>query len=212
MLDQSQGGVIQVDREPVGWRGRSGVDLLREQLDALTRWHEHRRSTEEVVELRGMNRELRLDLERRQRARGRQQDALLATAAAQLEAGHRLLSALPPRAVLVHRREWLRTRVAKALAAAGVHVVAQLEDGADAVGVAVAEQPDLLFVEDALPTMNGTEVLRAVRPFCGRTLLAVAVDNDAQVSVVRRAGAQATFTRRSSPDEIARELLALVDC
>lgn len=192
------------------WVGVDDVALLCEQLAALSRWHAHRRTTEEIVELRGMNRELRLDLGRRQMARARQHVALLARVATQLETGERLLRHRPPRAVLVHRREWLRAKVAAELAGQGVQVVAELDDGADGVGVTIAEQPDLLLVEDALPTMSGVEVLRAVREFSPRTRLAAQVENELALPALVAAGASTVFTRRTSPTDIARELLALV--
>jgi len=192
------------------WQARDDVELLTEQLAALSRWHAARRTQTEVVELRGMNRELRLDVERRQMVLARQQKALLARAAVQLAEADRLLRKRAPRAVLVHRREWVRSKVAAELTRQGVHVVAQLEDGADAVGVSIAEQPDVLLVEDALPSMNGAEVLRTVREYCRRTHLAAQVDSETKVAELLEAGAVTAFTRRTPPADIARDLAALV--
>lgn len=124
-----------------------------------------------------MNRELRLDLGRRQMARARQHVALLARVATQLETGEPLLRHRPPRAVLVHRREWLRAKVAAELAGQGVQVVAEL---------------------------------RAVREFSPRTRLAAQVANELALPALLAAGASTVFTRRTSPTDIARELLALV--
>ncbi len=192
------------------WQPRDDVQRLAEQLAALERWHDRRRTTEEVVELRGLNREFRLDLQRRQMVRARQHEALLARAAVQLADSEKLLRVRLPRAVLVHRNDWLRGKVAQGLSASGVEVVAQLSDGADAVGVAVAEQPDLLLVEDALPTMTGVEVLQAVREFCAGTLLAAHAGTDTQLAGLLDAGAAKAFPRRTPPADIVRELAELV--
>ncbi len=205
--DRGSGGTGDPDG---GWRPRGDLELLDEQLRALERWHAARRTREEVVELRGMNRELRLDLQRRQMARTRQQEALLTRAAAQLAESARLLHGRAPRAVLVHRREWLRDKVAAELGRHGVDVVASLEDGADAVGIAVAEQPDLVLVEDALPTMSGAEVVRAVREFCLRATCAAHVNSPGQVATLLEAGAVRTFVRTTPPTELARDLVLLV--
>jgi CheY-like chemotaxis protein len=194
---------------PVG-RCRDDVQLLAEQLDAFSRWHQRRRATEEVVELRGLNRELRLDLQRRHMVRARQQEALLARAALQLSEGARLLRSRPPRALIAHRQPWLREKVAGELARRGVDVIALLEDGADAVGVAVAEQPDLVVVQDTLPTMSGLEVLAALREFCAHAHLAALVDGDARVPVLLQAGAARAFARRTPPADVARDLVTLV--
>ncbi len=198
------------DDSGAGWRPRGDVQRLAEQLAALERWHARRRSTEEAVELRGLNREFRLDLERRQMVRARQHEALLAQAAVQLAESAKLLRVRRPRAVLVHRNDWLRGRVAEGLAASGVDVVSQLSDGADAVGVTVAEQPDLLLVEDSLPTMTGVEVLRAVGEFCAGTRLAAHAGTDTQLTGLLDAGAAKAFPRRTTPAEMVRELIGLV--
>ena len=63
---------------------------------------------------------------------------------------------------------------------------------------------------DALPTMSGVEVLRAVREFSPLTRLAAQVESELALPALLAAGASTVFTRRTSPTDIARELLALV--
>jgi DNA-binding response OmpR family regulator len=67
--------------------------------------------------------------------------------------------------VLAHRDDRLRRKVAHALQDHGVHVVTGTDTGADAVGVIVAEQPELVLVEDTLSMLAGLEVIRDVRRF-----------------------------------------------
>lgn len=193
------------------WASRSDLQLLADQLHALEAWHRARRHGAQTAQLRGVSREMRLDLSRRQEARRREQEALLGRAAQQLALGsERLASSRRPRAVLVHRREWVRNRVAEELEVSGVRVVALLDNGADAVGVTVVEQPDLLLVEDALPMRSGPEVIRETCAFSSRTRIAAHVDGDRAAASVRDAGAEAVFPRRAAPAEIARGLLAMV--
>ena len=192
-----------------GWETRSDLQLLSDQLSAIEAWHRARRQRTEAADLRGITREMRLDLNRRQEARRREQSALLARAEEQLRRGPELLGR-GPRAVLVHRREWVRNKVAEELVVAGVRVVALLDNGADAIVVTVVEQPDLLLVEDALPMRSGPEVIREIREYSAGTRIAAHVDGPAALEQVLDAGASAAFTRRAAPSEIAQGLLALV--
>ena len=195
--------------ETDGWELRSDLQLLSDQLSAIEAWHRARRGRAEVADLRGITREMRLDLNRRQEARSRERAALLARAAEQLRRGPELVGR-GPRAVLVHRREWVRNRVAEQLVLAGVRVVALLDNGADAIGVTVVEQPDLLLVQDALPMCTGPEVIREIRSYSAGTRIAAHVDGAQALEQVLDAGASAAFMRRAAPSEIARGLLALV--
>ncbi len=133
-------------------------------------------------------------------ARRREQQALLARADQHLrESGQVLSGRAPTRAVLAHRNAWLRDAVAARLTAEGVEVVGVFEDGADAAGTVVIEQPDLLLVEDRLPTLTGLEVVRRVRGFAPLTVVGAQVLDSAGVQALVDAGAQAVFTRRVPP-------------
>ena len=202
-------GTAQAGGDAEAWESRSDLQLLSDQLHAIELWHRSRRQRTEAADLRGITREMRLDLSRRLEARRREQAALLARAEEQLRRGPELL-ARGPRAVLVHRREWVRNRVAEDLVLAGVRVVAMLDNGADAIGVTVVEQPDLLLVEDALPMRSGPEVIREIRQYSAGTRIAAHVDGSAAMETVLDAGASAAFTRQAAPAEIAQGLLALV--
>lgn len=190
--------------------GRTHLDLMKAQLAAIDAWNEARHASETAAEALVLTREMRLDLSRRMEARRREQQALLARAEAQLSSsGDVLTQRVPTRAVLAHRSTWLRESVAKRLEECGVEVVGAFEDGADATGTVVVEQPDLVLVEDRLPTLSGVEVVRRVRRFApGAIVGAQCLDGDG-VRLLLDAGARAVFTRRTPPAEIAD---ALVDC
>lgn len=58
--------------------------------------------------------------------------------------------------MLAHRNEWfLTTRVAQRLTDEGVRVVARTDNGAEGIGLVVAEQPDLVPVEATVTMVQG---------------------------------------------------------
>lgn len=184
------------------------LDLMTAQLEAIEAWNRARRLTEGSADAARMTREARMDLSRRMEGRRREQAALIARADAQLRATGELLGRTSgTRAVLAHRDPWLREKVIDRLTSSGVTIVGEFEDGADAAGTAVAEQPDLVFVEDRLPTLTGAEVVRRVRSFSPRTVVGAQVLDSAGIGVLVDAGAQAVFTRRIPPLELADQLL-----
>lgn len=189
--------------------GRDHLELMTSQLRAIEAWNRAHRVSEAAAEAVAMTREMRLDAARRVEARRREQRALLARAAEQLSSSGSVLSGrIQTRAVLAHRSSWLREAVGKRLEQLGVVVVGAFEDGAEAAGTIVVEQPDLVLVEDRLPTLSGIEVLRRVRAFSPQTVVAAQVLDVGEVQALVDAGAQAVFTRRVPPHEIADGMLA----
>ena len=188
--------------------GRTQLDLMTAQLAAIDAWHRARRASDAAAEAVTLTREMRLDLSRRVEARRREQEALQARADAQLrETGSALAGRARTRVVLAHRNAWLRDNVARRLEARSVHVVGAFDDGAEAAGTIVAEQPDLVLVEDRLPTLSGIDLVRRVRTFApGAVVGAQCLDGDGVRALVD-AGAHAVFTRRDPPADIADQLL-----
>ena len=193
-------------------RGQSHVDLMRSQIDAIDAWHRARRAAEVAAQAALNTRESRLDLHRRMEARRREQQALLARAAEQLRTTGGVLSGrAKPRAVLAHRNPWLRDTVANRLREEGIEVVGLFDDGADCAGTLVVEQPDLLLVEDRLPTLTGVEVVLRARQFAPRTVVGAQAQDAGSVAELFDAGAQAVFTRRVPPADMVDQLLACLD-
>jgi hypothetical protein len=202
-------------QEPGAPPTRSPAELISDQLRGIAAWHDARRALEEAHAAAGsgqpLSREMRLDLDRQVDVVRRQHEAMLRRLDEHLAAGPRLpRSAAGPRAVLVHRNEWFLGKLVDGLRGGGVDIVALLENGADAVGVAVAEQPDLLFVEDKLPMISGPEVLRQVARFAPGTVTAAQVEHEGAVTDALEVGARAAFARRVPPADVARELCRLV--
>lgn len=194
-----------------GWAPRSSIELLGDQLEALDAWNRARRDAEQALAATGTNREAMLDARRRAVALSRECEALLRRSAAQLHAGEVLLTAQPrPRALVVHRQPWLCDKVSAALEAGGVEVLGVLDDGAEGVGWAVADQPDLVLLEEMLPTLPGREVVRRVRQFAPATVIAVQVGYEDAVQPMLDAGADLAVPRRVPPADLAAALLAQV--
>jgi CheY-like chemotaxis protein len=180
------------------------------QHDAVEQW---KRNTELVLQLSERmsgSREARMDAHRRAQALRRTQEALVARTRLRIADGRALLEDGHLRAVLVHRNEWLRQKLALRLTELGVEVLAEADDGADGLGIAIAEQPDLVLVEDRLPSLPALELVAAVREYAGHALVGAQVEYEADIAPLVEAGANAVFSRRIPPAVMAEELHALL--
>lgn len=189
---------------------RSEFALAAQQLDAVDSWH-RARVAQEAKAVGTRSREARMDLARRMEVLRRQQEAIIKRSEEQLRASGRLIhNTAPTRAVLVHRSEWFVGKLVEGLRALGIDVVAQLDNGADAVGTVVAEQPDLLLIEDNIPMQPGPDVIRLSRQYAPETIIAAHVAYDERVAVMLDAGAAAAYTRRVPPAGVAEALARLL--
>jgi CheY-like chemotaxis protein len=189
---------------------RSEIELATQQLRAVDSWH-RARAKQEAMAVGARSREARMDVARRMDVLRRQQKAIIRRSEEQLRDSGRLIhNSVPTRAVVVHRNEWFAGKVAEGLHQLGVEVVARLDNGADAVGTVVAEQPDLLLVEDNLPMQPGPDVVRLSRLYSPETVIAAHVAYDDRVPVMLEAGARAAFTRRVPPADVVEGLGTLL--
>lgn len=203
------GPVREVPRAP--WQLRTELHLLGQQLEAIDRFNRARHTREAAAAASARTREMRLDASRSMEVLRRQHDAVIARAHAQLRAsGDILHGTAERRVVLAHRSEWFLRQVSTALHTSGVSVVAELDNGADVVGLVVAEQPDLVLVEDALAMARGEDVLREAREFAVDTLVGVQVASDDRMGSLLDAGAAAVYSRRTPPRDVADSLLSLL--
>lgn len=192
------------------WSPRSEAEIARERLDGLAAWHRTRHRLEQAAQSGRQSREQRLDLARRMDVLRQQHVAIVARTERHLQESARLVASRPSRrAVVVHRNAWYVDKLAEALGDLRVEVVARLDNGADAVGAAVAEQPDLMLVEDVLPMQSGDDVVREVLAYAPHTLVAAQVAYDDGVSRMLEAGARAVYTRRVPPADVAAALVAV---
>jgi hypothetical protein len=198
--------------QPAGGTRLTEYDLAQRQLQGLDVWHARRRVQEQAAAVGERSREQRLDLARRMDVLRAQHRAIVERTEIQLLESVRVLRSIDrPRVVIVHRNAWFTDKVCGALTRSGVDVVARLTNGAEAVGVAVAEQPDLLLVEDSLPMLPGEAVVREVLACSAGTLVAAQVASESGIAPMLHAGARAAYARRVPPADVALGLLRLLE-
>ena len=186
---------------------RSSSQVLEERRAALQAFTRARSAPIEVGPGHGAAREARMEQERREAVRRREQEALDARAA--VAALLPEAAAAKPRAVVVHRAAWTREALCRELVRAGVDVVEMHEDGAAGLGAVVAEQPDLVVVQEQLPWKDGLEVVREVRRFAPSARVAVHLDRPLAEHGAREAGAHAVFPRSTRPADMVPALVDL---
>lgn len=194
------------------WARRSELELWDDQLRAITAYNRAEEAGAQAVLAAGQSREMRLDVRRRRDARLREQRALMDRADEHLSrSGHLLAGRLQVRAVIGHRNAWLRERVAARLEALGVAVVGVFDDGADLAGTLVVEQPELVLVEDLLPTVTGIEVVRRAALYAPQALVGAQTLDGEGVPRLLEAGARVVVTRRIPPGDIAEQMVSALD-
>lgn len=190
------------------WHPRREVDLYAQQLSAIDGFNRIRRMREQAAAAAGRSREMRMDAARSMDILRRQHHAVIARAHEHLQDSGRLLrDTAERRVVLAHRNTWFVSTIARTLEDQCVRVVACTDNGADAVGVIVAEQPDLVLVEDRLAMVPGSEVIREVRFLSPQTLVTAQVGYGKRVGPLRDAGATTVFAREVPPHDVALRLL-----
>lgn len=201
--------MIEEARAPHAPRRRTDTDVLVDQLRAIETWTRQQRLP--FVDVEAGSRESRLDLARRRDVLMRQRQALIGWTERQLRESDRMLRSLPAtRVVIAHRHDWFKGKLTSSLQAGGATVVADLDNGADALGVVIAEQPDFLLVEDKLPMISGLDLIKEVCRYAPSTAVVVQVTGDWEIGPFLDAGATSIYTRRTPPADMAAELLASV--
>lgn len=190
------------------------LDLLKAQIRAIDAWNgAHHAGEAAAARTTSMSREMRLDLSRRMDARRREHAAIVARVDAQLRmSGDVLHRNVVRRAVVAHRNEWMTQKITALLTDRQVQVIGTFVDGAEAAGTAIAEQPDLVIVEDRLSTLTGTDVVREVREYSPQSVVAAQVLDSTGVARLVDAGAHAVFTRRIRPADVVDQVLHCLQC
>lgn len=149
-----------------------------------------------------------MDLNRRLEVIRRQHRALMERAERCTRASERRVEAMRT-AVVAHRHEWVSRRITELLRARGVEVVGATSVGADVVGWAAAEQPDLVVVSDALAMLSGEEAVRQIRRYCPSTIIAVHAGASGCERRLLEAGADAVHAGTARIDAALDEALRL---
>ena len=112
------------------------------------------------------------------------------------------------RVLLVDDHALLRTGVANIInQEPDLHVVAEAENGADAISAYERHQPDVTLLDLRMPVMEGVEVVRQIRERDprARVIILTTYDTDDEISQALKAGAKAYVLKDISAD-------GLVDC
>lgn len=104
---------------------------------------------------------------------------------------------------------WMRTALRGSLERAGYGPVEVVEDGATALGAVVAQQPDVVLVQQQLPWLDGLEVARQLKLYAPDTLVVVQLDQQHAEKEARSAGAVLVLTRTERPQDVVAKLLQL---
>jgi DNA-binding NarL/FixJ family response regulator len=115
------------------------------------------------------------------------------------------------RVLLVDDSPWLRQSVRAALERAGVVVVGEAADGAQALTQAATHHPDLVLMDLSMPGMDGiqaTQALRRQQPEI-RVVLWTARDDAQLASAIRRSGAHAGLAKGVRTVELIATLRAV---
>jgi DNA-binding NarL/FixJ family response regulator len=119
-------------------------------------------------------------------------------------------AATPLRVLLVDDSPWLRQRVRAALERAGLVVVGEAADGAQALAQATVHRPDVVLMDLCMPGMDGIQATRALRrqqPTI-RVVLWTGRDDTQLASAMRCSGAHAGLPKGVRTGELIAALRA----
>jgi CheY-like chemotaxis protein len=190
--------------------GRLG-DVIARQLAAIEALVAARAAAVEAALADSLSREERMDAARRLEVIDREHEALVLRLDERLRDAGDPLRAGRRRAIIAHRHDWFAGKMTSLLEQRGVQVLGHTVVGADAVGWAVAEQPDLVVVDETLAMLPGDQVVRELRAFCPQTVIAAQAAYSDRVGRMLEAGATCVHVRAVPPAQVADELVGLLD-
>jgi DNA-binding NarL/FixJ family response regulator len=126
------------------------------------------------------------------------------------------LASAPPKAsvLLVDDHALLRTGVANIInQEPDLHVVAEAENGVEAIAAYERHHPDVTLLDLRMPVMEGVEVVRQIRERDprARVIILTTYDTDDEISQALKAGAKAYVLKDISADDLVgciRDVLA----
>lgn len=183
-------------------------DRIVRQLQSMDAWIAARREREQALYAQGRRtRAEHMDVAREIDVLRRTHDAIKGRCASGLDSAIEPLLAPGPTAVIAHHHAWFVDKLAAHLGEHGVTVVVCTDNGAEALGALVAEQPDLLVLGDPLAMMPAATLMAEARRYAPGTLLAVQAGPEHADQLW---GLDDTvFHRQDPPAVVAEALLAL---
>ena len=108
------------------------------------------------------------------------------------------------RVMVVDDQELVRAGFSLILQRAGMEVVSEAGDGAEAVRLAVDHRPDVVLMDIRMPVLDGIEATRRLfaAGFSGKVLALTTFDLDEYVYAAVRAGASGFLLKDVSPEDL----------
>ena len=99
-----------------------------------------------------------------------------------------------------------------ALSAKNFAVIAEAENGKDAIGKALSEAPDIVLLDVKMPVTDGIEACRILRQRAPKVLIIMLTtfEEEAIIQAARDAGAHGFFSKETDPAELAAKLERIV--
>jgi hypothetical protein len=186
-------------------------ELATLQLSAIEHWTADRAArVADLQRPRGRSREQQMEANRQLQVLNAVDTGLVAVLDEHLaRAGAPLLARGQIRLVVLHRNDWFVGKLTDALDGAGVAMTARPSSGAATLGATIAEQPDLLLIEDTTSMLPALEIVREVRTFAPRTHVVVQVADGSRAGEFLDAGVSAVVHRCLPPADVAAQLVGL---
>lgn len=192
--------------------GQAHDALLVRQIRAIDAWTATWTQRRQVASTTTSSQEMRLDVSRRLTVLRQVHEAVVDRTTLALAADVAPMPAAGPiTAVLVHRHDWVLSWLGGALDECGVAVLACTDNWAEALGVVVAEQPDLLFTGDRLAMLHDNELLAEAALFAPFTLLFAQASDPTGERDLCSAGSHTVFPCWTSLTEVAGTLTAVAE-
>lgn len=192
------------------WRrpSMSPADRMVQQVESIDAWIAARREREQALDVPGLTRDERMDVAREVEVLRRTHDVIKGCCARDLDEDPGPMRWGGLTAVIAHRHEWFANNLALLLGEGGVTVLVCTDNGAEALGAIVAEQPDVVLAGDRLAMMPTHTLLADARLYAPSALLTVQASDQHQADALRIA-ADVVYLRSHPPSHIAVDLISL---
>lgn len=171
------------------------------QLYALDAWNAFRQQRERQLTAADLSRDEQMFARFEIESMLRTHAAVLERVALALASAGDGAGSPSPTVVIAHRSLWFGDRVRQALEASGMQVLECTDNGAAALGVIIAEQPDCVFASDRLAMVSGEQLVAQATWYAPLTQLFVHAEESPEASF-QRAGC-VVLTSRHRPIEVA---------
>ena len=198
-----------IDDGDAGWRRPDEWDLAARQLRAIAAFHHARAIAAWAAAAGERSRTVREQDARRLEVLRRKHQAVIGRAHEQLRSSGVRQPALRRTVVLAdHRAD---DELVGGLERHGLCVVARVANGADAVGIAVVEQPDVVVVSEPLDMVPADDVVRDVRRYSPQTRVVALAGTRERARACTAAGATVVLDGDVPTADLVGHLLRIVE-